>query len=576
MYEQKPWLRFYGNIPVTIPYPDVTMYEAVMQTVQQNPDAPAYDFMGYTATYGTFADQIDRCADALASLGFKKGDRITVAMPTSPQGIICFYAVNKLGGVSSMIHPLSTPEEIQMYLTISKSTFALTLDMFFDKFKAVKEKTQLKTVLLTNITDYLGITKKALFYLVKGRKIPRIHEDYVAWWNRLMGNPHPKAEKADMHTDDMAAILYSGGTTGTPKGIMLSNKNFISEGKQVTEWARLSGGDSILAILPIFHGFGLGVCVNAAFMGGGKSVLVPTFTPKTVAKLVKSVRPNFLVGVPTLFDALSKDPVFNKTDLSCFKATFSGADSLTPKVKERFEKTVKDRGGNVKLLQGYGLTEAVTAIMAMPITEYREDSIGVPFPDMLAKIVRHGSTEEAVVGEEGEICISGPAVMLGYMDQPGETADTLKKHADGRTWLHTGDIGTMDRDGFFYFKLRKKRMIKSSGMNVYPHQVENVICEHPDVAEACVIGVPDEAQVQRVKGFVVLKDHSDAGPEKEKELIEHCRKHLIKWSCPREIEFRESLPHTLVGKVAFNVLEKEELAKRKAGMPPYEDSGAGS
>ncbi|MCL4557571.1 MAG: AMP-binding protein [Deltaproteobacteria bacterium] len=565
MYEQKPWLKFYGSVPVSIAYPRVTMYEAVMQTAREHPGDVAYDFLGYTATYRTFAEQIDRCADALAAVGLGKGDRITISMPTSPQGIICFYAANKLGAVSSMIHPLSTPEEIRMYLDISKSRLALTLDMFYAKFRAVRDRTSLETVVLAGITDYLSMAKKAAFYLLRGRKLPRVHDNGVVWWNRLIEGAYPKAQKAEMSTDDMAAIMYSGGTTGTPKGIMLSNMNFISEGKQVSEWAKLSGGDSILAILPIFHGFGLGVCVNAAFMGGGKSVLVPQFTPKTVAKLVRKVRPNFLVGVPTLFDALSRDPVFRKTDLSCFKATFSGADSLPSKVKEEFEHTVRSRGGSVRLMQGYGLTEAVTAIMAMPLTEYREGSIGIPFPDMLAKIVRPGTMEEAPVGEEGEICVSGPAVMLGYMDQPRETADTLKRHADGRVWLHTGDIGTMDSDGFFYFKLRLKRMIKSSGMNVYPHQVEDVLCGHPDVREACVIGVPDETQVQRVKGFVVLKDPSAAGPEKEKEIIEHCRKRLIKWSCPREIEFRTGLPHTLVGKVAFNVLEKEEAARSGQG-----------
>ncbi|MCX7635805.1 MAG: AMP-binding protein, partial [Syntrophales bacterium] len=204
------------------------------------------------------------------------------------------------------------------------------------------------------------------------------------------------------------------------------------------------------------------------------------------------------------------------------------------------------------------------AIMAMPLDEYREGSIGIPFPDMLAKIVKIGTTEEAPVGEEGELCVSGPAVMMGYLDQPEETAQTLKTHTDGRVWLHTGDIATMDADGFFYFKLRLKRMIKSSGMNVYPAQVEDVLYKHPEVKEACVIGVPDEAQVQRVKAFVVLKDPAKAGPDMEKELIAHCQSHLIKWSCPREVEFRESLPLTLVGKVAYNVLEKEEIAKLKA------------
>ena len=375
---------------------------------------------------------------------------------------------------------------------------------------------------------------------------------------------HSRVTKAEMGPDEMAVILYSGGTTGVPKGIMLSNFNFISEGMQVSVWGSLGGGDAILAILPIFHGFGLGVCVNAAFMGGGKSILVPQFTPEIVADVIKKKRPNFVVGVPTLFEALISNPVFRKTDLSCLKATFSGADTLPRPVKERFEAVVGERGGNVQLLEGYGLTEAVTAIMATPLGQYREGSVGLPFPDMLAKIVKIGTTDEALVGDEGEICVSGPAVMLGYLDEPEETANTLRTHADGKVWLHTGDIGTMDADGFFYFKLRQKRMIKSSGMNVYPAQVEDVLYKHPDVLKACVIGVPDEKQVQRVKGFVVLKNPEKAGPEMEKAIIGHCREHLIRWSCPREIEFRDCLPCTLVGKVAFNTLEQEELVRLKA------------
>ena len=251
------------------------------------------------------------------------------------------------------------------------------------------------------------------------------------------------------------------------------------------------------------------------------------------AKLMKK-RPHYIIGVPTLFEALNKSERFNKADLSCLYACFCGADTLPKVVKDRFEAIVKRQGGNVKLLEGYGLTEAVTAIMAMPMNEYREGSIGIPFPNMMAKIVKRGTTEEAEPGEEGEICVSGPAVMLGYLDQPEETAKVLKVHDDGRLWLHTGDIGTMDEDGFFYFKLREKRMIKSSGMNVYPSQVEAQLYKHDAVAEACVIGVPDLDQVERVKAFVVLKPGIKPSPELEKELIAHCRKDLIKWSCPRE------------------------------------------
>jgi long-chain acyl-CoA synthetase len=565
MHEKKPWLKFYQHVPQTIDYPRVTMYEAVKQSADRCLDSIAYDFLDYTSTYRQFVSEIDKCADALAAIGLKKGERITISMPTSPQGIICFYAANKLGAVSSMIHPLSTTKEIEFYLNVAKSRFVLTLDAFYSKFKDLKETTPLETLILARIPDYLGTLKRIGFNLTKGRLIPKVPPDpMVRWWKDLMNSNYPSAPQAKMDTDEMAVILYSGGTTGVPKGIMLSNRNFISEGMQVSEWAKLSDADSILAILPIFHGFGLGVCINACFMGGGKSILVPQFTPETVASIISSKKPSFVIGVPTLFDALSLNPKMHKTNLSCLRATFSGADSLPRPVKERFEEMVAKQGGNVRLLEGYGLTEAVTAIMAMPINHYREGSIGVPFPDMLAKIVRMDTTEEVPCGEEGEICINGPAVMMGYLEHPEETANTLKRHADGKIWLHTGDVGTMDEDGFFYFKLRQKRMIKSSGMNVYPAQVEDILYRHPEVKEACIIGVPDQAQVQVVKGIVVLKNPAKASPEMEKILIDYCREHLIKWSCPREIEFRDILPKTLVGKIAFNKLEEEEIAKLKA------------
>ena len=564
MYEQKPWLKFYQQVPHSIDYPRVTMYEALVQTAKEKPDDIAYDFLGYTSTYRRFLAEINQCADALAALGLKKGESITISMPTMPQGIICFYAANKLGAVASMIHPLSTAKEIEFYLNVAQSRFALTLDAFYAKFKEVQGKTPLQTLILARIPDYLNLFKRVAFNLTKGRQIPKVPADpMVKWWADLMKGGYPKAPEVQMDTDDLAVILYSGGTTGVPKGIMLSNMNFISEGKMVSEWGRLDNATSVLAILPIFHGFGLGVCINACFMGGGKSILVPIFTPETVADLIRSRKPSFVIGVPTLFDALSRNPKMHKADLSCLRATFSGADALPRPVKERFEEMVRKQGGNVQLLEGYGLTEAVTAIMATPIGCYREGSIGVPFPDMLAKIVRLETTDEAPAGEEGEICVSGPAVMLGYLDSPEETANTLKTHADGRIWLHTGDIGTMDEDGFFYFKLRQKRMIKSSGMNVYPAQVEELLYKHPKVRDVCVIGVPDEAQVQAVKAFVVLKNSADACAETEKELINYSRDHLIKWSCPRTIEFRDDLPKTLVGKIAYNALEKEEIEKCK-------------
>jgi long-chain acyl-CoA synthetase len=566
---ERPWLRYYGRVPASLDYPRVTLYEAVAATAQRLPDAVAWDFFGTTATYRQLLASIDAAAAALASLGLDAGDRLLISMPTAPAGVIAFYAANKLGVVPALIHPLSTAPEIEHYLNASGARMALTLDAFAGTFAGLRPKRPLDCIVLSRIGDDLSPLKRLGFWLTKGRKIAAAPDDArLRWWKDLLSARRLAVPRAATGTDDPAAILFSGGTTGVPKGIVLTNRNLIAEGMQAAAWGGIGQGDSILAVLPIFHGFGLGVCINAAFMAGGRSILVPQFSAEIVARLLKSARPNILVGVPTLFDALSKDRSLATCDLSCLRACFSGADTLPRPVKERFEALVAARGGKVKLLEGYGLTEAVTAIMAMPLAEYREGSIGVPFPDMDAKICRHGGTEELPPGEEGEICVSGPAVMAGYLDDPQATSETLKTHADGRTWLHTGDLGRRDADGFFYFTVRAKRMIKSSGFNVYPAQVESVLYQHPLVAEACVIGVPDEAQVERVEAVVVLKDPAQEGDAMAQQLIDFCRERLIKWSCPRKIEFRRELPKTRVGKVDFKVLVAEHAAKAAADAPP--------
>ncbi len=564
----RPWLRFYGSVPPRLDYPRLTLYEAVAATAQRVPEAIAWDFFGTTASYRELLASIDRAAAALASLGLKAGDRLLISMPTAPAGVIAFNAANKLGVVPALIHPLSTAPEIEHYLNASGARVALTFDAFYGTLAQARPKQPLDAIVLSRIGDDLSPLKRLGFWVTKGRKIPAVPADpRVRWWKDLVAAPHAPAPRAHGATDDPAAILCSGGTTGVPKGIVLSNRNFIAEGMQAAAWGGMGQGDSILAVLPIFHGFGLGVCINAAFMAGGKSILVPQFSPEVVARLLKTARPNILVGVPTLFDALSKDPSLARSDLSCLRACFCGADALPRPVKERFEALVALHGGNVKLLEGYGLTEAVTAIMAMPLAEYREGSIGVPFPDMDAKICRLGTTDELPPGEEGEICVAGPAVMLGYLDDPQATAETLKVHADGRKWLHTGDLGRRDADGFFYFTARAKRMIKSSGFNVYPAQVEAVLYQHPLVEEACVIGVPDESQVERVKAVVVLKDPAQESGATAQQLIDFCRQRLIKWSCPREIEFRRELPKTRVGKIDFKVLVAEHAARSQAARP---------
>lgn len=565
---ERPWVRFYGAVPVSIDYPRVTLYEAVAATARRVPDAIAWNFFGATASYRELLRSIDAFADALAALGLASGDRLLISMPTAPPGIVAFYAANKLGAVPALIHPLSTVPEIEHYLDASGARIALTLDAFYGALAQARPRQPLTHIVLARLGDDLPGVKRLGFWLVRGRKIPRVPCDpRVRWWSKLMAVAHPSAAPAASSTDDPAAILFSGGTTGSPKAIVLSHRNFVAEGMQAAAWGGIEAGSAILAILPIFHGFGLGVCVNAMFMAGGTAILVPQFSAKAVAKLVRTKRPSILVGVPTLFEALARDRSLARVDLSCLRTCFCGADTLPRAVKERFERLVAQRGGNARLLEGYGLTEAVTAIIAMPQSEYREGSIGIPFPDMDAMICRLGATEAVPHGEEGEICVAGPAVMLGYLDDPEATATALRVHADGRTWLHTGDLGRRDADGFFYFTVRAKRMIKSSGFNVYPGQVEAALLEHPRVAEACVIGVPDESQGERVVAVVVLKDRAHESDSTARELIAFCRERLIKWSCPRKIEFRGELPKTRIGKVDFRALAAEHVARHRSENP---------
>ena len=565
--DSPPWLRFYGEVPRSLDYPAITLYQAVAATALRFPDDIAWDFLGSHSTYRRLLEEIDRAAAAFSSLGLKAGDRILISMPTSPAGVIAFYAANRLGALPAMIHPLSTAPEITHYLDATGARTAVVLDAFYGTLAAATPKTPLEAIVVARIPDYLTPLRRAFFRLTRGRKIPPVPRDpRVRFWAELM-KPQARAfeplGEAKGGPDDPAAILFSGGTTGLPKGIVLSNRNFVAESLQVAAWGGVHRGDAMLAILPLFHGFGLGVCVNAVLMAGGRSILVPQFSADTVADLLRTLHPTVMVGVPTLYDALSKNKRLRRADLSSLRACFSGADTLPRPVKERFEKLVWERGGKVRLLEGYGLTEAVSAIMATPLNEYREGSIGLPFPDMRAMITAAGSETEAMIGDEGEICVSGPAVMLGYLDDPEATLKALRVHEDGRTWLHTGDLGRMDADGFFYFTGRLKRMIKSSGFNIYPTQVEAVLYQHPMVQDACVVGVPDPAQVERVKAYVVLRDPGLASPQTEKALIAHCRQRLIKWSCPRDVEFRTELPKTRIGKIDYRALVEEHIARHQ-------------
>ena len=347
---------------------------------------------------------------------------------------------------------------------------------------------------------------------------------------------------------------------------MLSSLNFNATALQTIA---ASGCESIaglkmLSVMPVFHGFGLGIGIHTALVGGARCILVPQFNVNTYAKLLINKKPNFIPGVPTLFEALLRSDMLEDADLSFLVGVFSGGDSLSVELKKKVDAFLKDHKATVQIREGYGTTECVTASCLTPKDYARSGSIGVPFPDTCYKIVAVGTEEEVPANHEGEICISGPSVMLCYVDNPEETAQTLRRHADGRVWLHTGDLGTMDEDGFVYFRQRIKRMIITSGYNVYPSQLENIIDGHEKVLLSCVVGVKDSYKMQKIKAYVVLRPGVEPTDEVRQELMDYCRQRIAKYAMPYEIEFREDLPKTLVGKVAYRVLEEEANAQADA------------
>ena len=564
-----PWLKNYGDVKFNLDYFEGSMWEAVRNIAHRYPNYIAFDFMGSTTTYAKFEQEVYVCAKALRAIGVKPGDRVTICMPNCPQTVIMFYAVNLMGGIANMIHPLSSENEIEFFINHSKSVCALTMDMFYGKFEAIRKNLKtLKTLVIARIPDALSVPMKAGYALTQGRKVAKIPADApILRWNEFIkkGKAYIGEYMATVKREDPAVILYSGGTTGTTKGILLSNLNFNALKEQIIATNPIfKPGDKMLAVMPMFHGFGLGVTIHSMLANGGRCILVPRFTAETYAKDIVKHRCNFIAGVPTLYEALLRQPRMAGADLSCLKGVFSGGDSLSVELKKRFDAFLAEHNASIQVREGYGTTECVTASCLTPLHLQKEGSIGQPFPDTYYKIVDVGTNIEVPYDTEGEICISGPSVMLGYLDQPEETANTLRVHGDGRVWLHTGDLGTMDEDGFIYFKQRLKRMIVTSGYNVYPSQIENILDGFESVQMSCVIGVPDPYKVQKVKAFVMLKPGYEPNEETKQNILAYCKKNIAKYAMPYDIEFRESLPKTLVGKVAYRVLEEEELAKMAA------------
>lgn len=559
-------MKYYGDIPKELEYPNRTLFQGIEFATELFPNNIAYDFEGNKVDYTKFLGQVCHASACLHELGVRKGDKVLICLPIIPQTIIMFYGINRLGAIATMIHPLSSRKEIDFYLENSGSKIAITLDMFYPNFPKIGAIPSLEKIIVTSAKDELNTGKAIMYQIIQGRKDPKpvFSKDILCWKSFLSSTNNREIPLISRNVMDPACILYSGGTTGKSKGVLLSNSNLNSTAIQTAMMSECANdGNTMLAIMPAFHVFGLCICIHMVLMHGFKCILVPRLTADVYSKAIVKKKPNFIAGVPTLFELMIRNKHMSNADLSFLKGIFCGGDSLTVDLKIKFDKFLSDHNCTTTIREGCGLTECVTASCLMPknIKLQKEGSIGIPLPDTFYKIVKVGTTEKVDYDTGGEICISGPSVMMSYLNEPEETSNTLRLHDDGRTWLHTGDMGAMDFEGYIYFKQRIKRIIISSGYNIYPSQIEEVICNHPYVQSCYVIGVPDETRSQVVKAFIVLKEDMEHCERLEESIMEHCKEGISKYALPKYIEFINALPVTKVGKVAYTELEGLEWDK---------------
>lgn len=566
-YLNEPWLDYYSEEERSIRFTNKTIYEYLKDSVGQDKDFIALNYFNTRITYNEFFDKIEASSKALRSLGVKPKDIVTICMPNTPEAVIMFYAINNIGAIADMIHPLSAPAQIKQYLDESKSRILLLIDFNYEKLKEVLEDTLVYKTILVSPKDSMPLLTTIGYQITRGFKVkkPKLRDkDFLTWHEFLqLGLSYKKPFINTMKSKDTAIILHSGGTTGVPKGIMISNYSFNALAQQGgVNVCNVRPKDRIVTILPIFHGFGLGVCVHCPLCLKVETILIPEFDGKRFHSMMKSFRPNVIAGVPTLWSAMLDNKRFDDVDLSDLKYVISGGDYLTLSMEEKMNNFLRTHGATISISKGYGMTESVAATAYTFEGTNEPGSIGIPMVGNSFCICKPESEEELPLGEEGEICVTGPTIMQGYLNKPEETAKVLRKHSDGRTWLHTGDIGYIAGNGVIYFTQRLKRMIVSSGFNVYPSAIEEVIERHKDVSKCCVIGIPHPYKVHVAKAFIVLKDGITDDNRVLKEIKELCKENLAGYSQPKEFEFRKELPKTLYSKVDYLKLEAEEKSKR--------------
>ena len=546
------------NMKRHLDYPQCSVYEHIRQKAEQYGKACAVEYFGRRISFSELIREIDRTACALTAAGVKKGDSVSICLPNVPQAIFLFYAVSKIGAVSNMIHPLSAEDEIIHDIRLTKSRFIFALDMIGDKLEKVAARTELDLAVTVSPADGMSALMKAGYFL-KSMKDHTPRSSFMSWKSFLsMADSDPSdLPQSDGKPDDCAAILYSGGTTGKPKGIMLTNLNFNALALQsIDACGCLTKGDRVLSVMPVFHGFGLGVCIHTVLTFGGTAVILPKFNVKEFDKLIFKYRPNVIAGVPAIYEAMLRSKGFQGQSLDFIKCVISGGDSLAANTKIKLNEMLRSHGCKCTVREGYGLTECVTGSCLTPDGCTISETCGLPYADTDYRIVDPETGKDVPAGETGEIVLSGPTVMKGYYNEPEETAQTLRRDSDGKIWLHTGDLGYQDEHGYVYFRQRLKRMIVSNGYNIYPQNIENVISSHAQVAMCAVVGVPDAQRGQIAKAYVMLR--GACSEEKMRtELMHLMKKSVAAYAIPKEIVFVNSFPKTLVGKIAYNELIAE-------------------
>lgn len=548
------WRKGY-KLPKKIKYFDGSLYDAIFESALKYPMNTAIEYENNQITYKQLIKRINKCARALKYYGVNKGDKVTICMPNTPEEVTMFYAINMIGAVANMIHPLSSEKEIEYYLNKSNSKLMLCIDITYKKVENIINNTKVEKVVITSATKSMERLTAFLYWLIKGRKLG-VHESekFILWDHFIKKSTEYVDEPYEsMDGSDPAVILYSGGTTGKSKGVVISNHSFNAQALQSRYVSDiLVPENSFLTFLPNFHAFGIGICTHTPLFNGMKAILIPQFDSRKFKSYLRRYHFNILCGVPTLYDYISKQK-FRKDELKCLKLVVCGGDAMSQPLKDKFNTFLKENGSNADIRIGYGLTESSGVVSLSPAGISDASVVGLPFPDTYFKVIDINTGKEKKHGEDGEICISGPNIMLEYLDEPEETKNALTVDK-GITWLHTGDIGFIDSKGLVHYKSRLKRMIITSGYNVYPANIESILIEHEAVLNCAVIGVPDSSKGEIVKAFVVLKEGKNPLVTKIS-IQKYLKKHLAKYEIPREIEFINELPKTKLGKIAYKELE---------------------